>query len=100
MILIFFQVVGDRKGAVFGGLVEAPLRPTSKKKYQVLLKHNFIYLVHLATISFYVLLTLVTEQGTNNTFVFTNKSGHPVIFRPTGTSFCILALLGNNSTIS
>lgn len=35
---IFFQVVGDRKGAVFGGLVEAPLRPTNKKKYQVLLK--------------------------------------------------------------
>lgn len=34
---IFSQVVGDRKGAVFGGLVEAPLRPTNKK-YQVLLK--------------------------------------------------------------
>ncbi|EXB29440.1 hypothetical protein L484_022111 [Morus notabilis] len=31
-------VVGDRKGAVFGGLIEAPLRPTNKKKYQVLLK--------------------------------------------------------------
>uniref|UniRef100_A0A453PIX1 Oxidation resistance protein 1 n=1 Tax=Aegilops tauschii subsp. strangulata TaxID=200361 RepID=A0A453PIX1_AEGTS len=27
-------VVGDRKGAVFGGLVEAPLQPTSTKKYQ------------------------------------------------------------------
>ncbi|KAE7998088.1 hypothetical protein FH972_002666 [Carpinus fangiana] len=51
-------VVGDRKGAVFGGLVEAPLRPTSKKKY----------------------------QGTNNTFVFTNKSSQPVIFRPTGVN--------------
>ncbi|KAA8530860.1 hypothetical protein F0562_005516 [Nyssa sinensis] len=49
-------VVGDRKGAVFGGLVEAPLRPTNKRKY----------------------------QGTNNTFVFTNTTGHPVIFRPTG----------------
>uniref|UniRef100_A0A2N9GMK7 Oxidation resistance protein 1 n=1 Tax=Fagus sylvatica TaxID=28930 RepID=A0A2N9GMK7_FAGSY len=51
-------VVGDRRGAVFGGLVEAPLRPTNKRKY----------------------------QGTNNTFVFTNKPGHPVIFRPTGVN--------------
>eukprot|EP00258_Populus_trichocarpa_P006609 XP_002310564.3 oxidation resistance protein 1 [Populus trichocarpa] len=50
-------VVGDRKGAVFGGLVEAPLRPTNKK-----------------------------YQGTNSTFVFTNKPGHPVIFRPTGAN--------------
>ncbi|XP_015890643.3 oxidation resistance protein 1 [Ziziphus jujuba] len=51
-------VVGDRKGAVFGGLVEAPLRPTNKKKY----------------------------QGTNETFVFTDKPGHPVIFHPTGAN--------------
>lgn len=29
-----YQVVGDRKGSVFGGLVEAPLIPTDKK-YQV-----------------------------------------------------------------
>ncbi|KAK1410718.1 hypothetical protein QVD17_37257 [Tagetes erecta] len=49
-------VVGDRKGAVFGGLVEAPLRPSTKKRY----------------------------QGSNNTFVFTNIPGSPVIFRPTG----------------
>ncbi|GKC77321.1 inositol transporter 1, partial [Tanacetum coccineum] len=49
------DVVGDTKGAVFGGLVEAPLRPSTKK----------IYL------------------GSNNTFVFTNASGPPVIFRPT-----------------
>ncbi|KAM3709726.1 hypothetical protein ACB094_02G194500 [Castanea mollissima] len=51
-------VVGDRRGAVFGGMVEAPLRPTDKRKY----------------------------QGTNDTFVFTNKSGHPDIFRPTGVN--------------
>ncbi|XP_062099415.1 uncharacterized protein LOC133805288 isoform X2 [Humulus lupulus] len=51
-------VVGDRKGAVFGGLVEAPLNPTNKKKY----------------------------QGTNATFVFTDKPGHPVIFHPTGAN--------------
>ncbi|KAL9356528.1 hypothetical protein Peur_049781 [Populus x canadensis] len=49
--------VGDRKGAVFGGLVEAPLRPTNKK-----------------------------YQGSNSTFVFTNTPGHPVIFRPTGAN--------------
>ncbi|XWS29525.1 hypothetical protein CRYUN_Cryun24cG0036500 [Craigia yunnanensis] len=48
-------VVGDRKGAVFGGLVEAPLKPTNKK-----------------------------YQGTNSTFVFTNRPGDPVIFHPTG----------------
>ncbi|XP_027366649.1 TLD domain-containing protein 2-like [Abrus precatorius] len=51
-------VVGDRKGAVFGGMVEAPLRPSNKRKY----------------------------QGTNNTFVFTNTSGCPVIYRPTGVN--------------
>ncbi|KAF4370592.1 hypothetical protein F8388_020178 [Cannabis sativa] len=51
-------VVGDRKGAVFGGLVEAPLNPTNKKKY----------------------------QGSNTTFVFTDRPGHPVIFHPTGAN--------------
>ncbi|KAJ6775040.1 TLD-DOMAIN NUCLEOLAR PROTEIN [Salix purpurea] len=49
--------VGDRKGAVFGGLVEAPLRPTNKK-----------------------------YQGSNSTFVFTNTPGYPVIFHPTGAN--------------
>ncbi|RYR29312.1 hypothetical protein Ahy_B01g053678 isoform C [Arachis hypogaea] len=34
MLVIPFQVVGDRRGAVFGSLVEAPLRP-SNKKYQI-----------------------------------------------------------------
>lgn len=33
-ITSFVQVVGDQKGAVFGGLVEAPLQPTNRK-YQV-----------------------------------------------------------------
>ncbi|XP_048535870.1 oxidation resistance protein 1-like [Triticum urartu] len=51
-------VVGDRKGAVFGGLVEAPLQPTSTKKY----------------------------QGTNNCFVFTNLHSDPAIYRPTGAN--------------
>ncbi|KAE9449982.1 hypothetical protein C3L33_18111, partial [Rhododendron williamsianum] len=40
-LLLIFQVVGDRKGAVFGGLVEAPLRATNKRKYQVLLSNTF-----------------------------------------------------------
>ncbi|KAM7277105.1 hypothetical protein ACFE04_018971 [Oxalis oulophora] len=57
LLEVFFQVVGDRRGAVFGGLVEAPLRPTNKK-----------------------------YQGTNNTFVFTNVSGHPVVYHPTGAN--------------
>ncbi|XP_078433864.1 TLD-domain containing nucleolar protein [Wolffia australiana] len=51
-------VVGDRKGAVFGGLLEAPLHPSSKRKY----------------------------QGTNNTFIFTTQSSPPSIFRPTGAN--------------
>ncbi|KAL5714850.1 hypothetical protein ACHQM5_016756 [Ranunculus cassubicifolius] len=51
-------VVGDRQGSVFGGLVESPLRPTNKRKY----------------------------QGSHNTFVFTTTSGEPVVFRPTGVN--------------
>ncbi|KAI5669886.1 hypothetical protein M9H77_19739 [Catharanthus roseus] len=51
-------VVGDRKGAVFGGMVEAPLRPTNKRRY----------------------------QGNKDSFVFTNISGDPEIFRPTGAN--------------
>ncbi|CAJ1855833.1 unnamed protein product [Sphenostylis stenocarpa] len=51
-------IVGDKRGAVFGSMVEAPLRSSTKKKY----------------------------QGTNNTFVFTNISGQPVIYRPTGVN--------------
>ncbi|GKA62706.1 hypothetical protein Tco_0762225 [Tanacetum coccineum] len=33
--LTFTSVVGDTKGAVFGGLVEARLRPSTKKIYLV-----------------------------------------------------------------
>ncbi|KAJ8543685.1 hypothetical protein K7X08_025303 [Anisodus acutangulus] len=55
---ISMLVVGDRNGAVFGGLVDAPLKPTTKRRY----------------------------QGTNNSFVFSNVSGQPVIFRPTGVN--------------
>ncbi|KAB2625600.1 TLD domain-containing protein 2-like [Pyrus ussuriensis x Pyrus communis] len=51
-------IAGDRQGAVFGGLLEGPLKPTSKRKY----------------------------QGTNQTFVFTTIYGEPRLFRPTGAN--------------
>ncbi|XP_047317145.1 TLD domain-containing protein 2 [Impatiens glandulifera] len=51
-------IVGDKKGAVFGGLIECPLKPTSKRKY----------------------------QGTNQSFVFTTIYGEPRLFRPTGAN--------------
>lgn len=34
-VLIFVQITGDKQGAVFGGLLECPLKPTAKRKYQV-----------------------------------------------------------------
>ncbi|KQK16472.1 TLD domain-containing protein 2 [Brachypodium distachyon] len=51
-------IVGDMQGAVFGGLLNGPLRPTEKRKY----------------------------QGTNQTFVFTTIYGEPRLFRPTGAN--------------
>ncbi|KAH9315314.1 hypothetical protein KI387_023941, partial [Taxus chinensis] len=51
----FLLVTGDMQGAVFGGLLDGPLKPTPKKKY----------------------------QGTNQTFVFTTVYGEPRLFRPT-----------------
>lgn len=51
-------IVGDRKGAVFGGLLDCPLKPCPKRKY----------------------------QGTNQTFVFTTKYGEPRLFRATGAN--------------
>ncbi|KAJ8444961.1 hypothetical protein Cgig2_029155 [Carnegiea gigantea] len=49
-------VVGDRKGAVFGGLLDCPIKPCPKRKY----------------------------QGANQTFVFTTRYGEPRLFRSTG----------------
>ncbi|XP_020225296.1 oxidation resistance protein 1 [Cajanus cajan] len=49
-------IVGDKQGAVFGGLLNCPLNPTAKRKY----------------------------QGTNQTFVFTTIYSQPRLFRPTG----------------
>ncbi|XP_057249434.1 uncharacterized protein LOC104887873 isoform X2 [Beta vulgaris subsp. vulgaris] len=51
-------IVGDRKGAVFGGLLDCPLKPCPKRKY----------------------------QGTNHSFVFTTKFGAPRLFRATGAN--------------
>lgn len=51
-------IVGDMQGAVFGGLLDCPLKPTAKRKY----------------------------QGTNQAFVFTTIYGPPRLFRPTGTN--------------
>ncbi|ESQ36925.1 hypothetical protein EUTSA_v10002628mg [Eutrema salsugineum] len=51
-------VAGDKQGAVFGALLECPLRPTPKRKY----------------------------QGTSETFLFTTIYGQPRIFRPTGAN--------------
>ncbi|XP_071690371.1 uncharacterized protein [Rutidosis leptorrhynchoides] len=51
-------VTGDTKGAVFGGLLNGPLIPTPKRKY----------------------------QGTYETFVFTTLYGAPRLFRPTGAN--------------
>eukprot|EP01018_Ginkgo_biloba_P030509 Gb_21407 [translate_table: standard] len=51
-------VTGDMQGAVFGALLNGPLKPTPKKKY----------------------------QGTNQTFVFTTLYGEPRLFRPTGAN--------------
>ncbi|RDX69371.1 Oxidation resistance protein 1, partial [Mucuna pruriens] len=85
-------VVGDRKGAVFGGLVEAPLRPSSKRKYQVT---SYLYYLMLSGVGcfilqhvnfFFIFLAINFAQGTNNSFVFTNTSGCPVIYRPTGVN--------------
>ncbi|CAI8601884.1 unnamed protein product [Vicia faba] len=51
-------VAGDMQGAVFGALLDCPLIPTTRPKY----------------------------QGTHQTFVFTNVYGHPRIFLPTGVN--------------
>ncbi|KAJ6323888.1 hypothetical protein OIU76_011230 [Salix suchowensis] len=66
-------ITGDRQGAVFGGLLECPLKPTAKRKYQV-------------TFVFTVLKIQFTCQGTNQSFVFTTIYGEPRIFRPTGAN--------------
>jgi hypothetical protein len=51
-------VAGDKEGAVFGGLITAPLVPSPKKKY----------------------------QGTSDSFVFSDATGQSTIFHPTGSN--------------
>lgn len=50
--------VGDRAGAVFGGVVVCPLNPCKSRRY----------------------------QGSNSTFLFSDAHGEPVIYRPTGAN--------------
>ncbi|KAK8703928.1 hypothetical protein V6N13_047568 [Hibiscus sabdariffa] len=51
-------ITGDKQGAVFGAMLECPLKPTPKRKY----------------------------QGTNQTSVFTTKYGEPRLFRATSAN--------------
>lgn len=51
-------IVGDMQGAIFGGLLDSPLKPTTKRKY----------------------------QGTSQSFVFTTIYGEPRLFRATGAN--------------
>ncbi|GAB2217786.1 hypothetical protein Droror1_Dr00000998 [Drosera rotundifolia] len=60
-------ISGDKKGAVFGGLLECPLKACAKRKY----------------------------QGTNQTFVFTTIYGEPRLFRPTGANRYFLLCLND-----
>ncbi|KAH6780029.1 hypothetical protein C2S52_011266 [Perilla frutescens var. hirtella] len=51
-------ITGDKQGAVFGGLLDCPLKVTAKRKY----------------------------QGANQSFVFTTIYGEPRLFRATGAN--------------
>ncbi|XP_057248765.1 uncharacterized protein LOC104908164 isoform X3 [Beta vulgaris subsp. vulgaris] len=64
-------IVGDRKGAVFGGLLDCPLKPCPKRKY----------------------------QGTNHSFIFTTKFGAPRLFRATGLEVLKSEVLVNHLKI-
>ncbi|KAJ8453204.1 hypothetical protein Cgig2_008088 [Carnegiea gigantea] len=57
-LVSMFQAVGDRAGAVFGGVVVCPLNPCKSRRY----------------------------QGSNSTFLFSDAHGEPVIYRPTGAN--------------
>lgn len=82
---VTLQVVGDKEGTIFGGLVEAPLQPSSSKKYQVFAStaQHFDKLFVKKKIVCWIFCKLIL-QGTNNSFVFTNLHNRPVIYRPTG----------------
>uniref|UniRef100_A0A453R588 TLDc domain-containing protein n=1 Tax=Aegilops tauschii subsp. strangulata TaxID=200361 RepID=A0A453R588_AEGTS len=78
-------IIGDKKGAVFGGLVEAPLRPIMQRKYQVSLPHIFLWCFFdvYSTLQGYTDCVYAIFQGTKNCFVFTNVAGRPVVYRQT-----------------
>lgn len=56
MTVPLLLVAGDKEGAVFGGLITAPLVPSPKKKY----------------------------TGTSDSFVFTNVNGSSTVYHPSG----------------
>ncbi|XP_011091236.1 oxidation resistance protein 1 isoform X1 [Sesamum indicum] len=60
-------ITGDMQGAVFGGLLDCPLKPTAVWKY----------------------------QGTNQTFVFTTICGEPRLFKATGANRYFYMCLNN-----
>ncbi|KAL6497769.1 hypothetical protein OROHE_027008 [Orobanche hederae] len=66
-VLLYSTIAGDKQGAVFGGLLDCPLKPTAKRKY----------------------------QGTNQSFVFTTVYGEPRLFRPTGANRYFYLCLDN-----
>ncbi|KAL0388345.1 UNVERIFIED_CONTAM: hypothetical protein Sradi_2716300 [Sesamum radiatum] len=61
------EITGDMQGAVFGGLLDCPLKPTAVWKY----------------------------QGTNQTFVFTTVCGEPRLFKATGANRYFYMCLNN-----
>ena len=88
--------MGDKKGTIFGGLVEAPLQPSSSKKYQVLPLHSGKTVCYI--FSLYLIFFKSILQGSNNCFVFTNLHDRPVIYRPTG-NFSVYSFYGLQDNI-
>lgn len=77
------------QGAVFGALLDGPLKPTPKRKYQVTvvthLDSMHVYLIYLVAYKHPIVCSYLRQlQGTNQTFVFTTIHGEPRLFRPTG----------------
>lgn len=84
---IFFQVVSDSGGAVFGGFSSSSLVASNKRKYQVISTPIIMamLLVPCALQSDLCCLQFpIWLQGTSDTFVFSNVSGESVVHRSSG----------------
>ncbi|XP_057430532.1 uncharacterized protein LOC130723480 isoform X2 [Lotus japonicus] len=55
-------VVGDQRGAVFGSLVEAPMRPSNRRKYQILYLFRE-QTIHMFSQTSLVILLYIAQQG-------------------------------------